>query len=347
MVEGRHFPQYMSAILVSALLAGAVAMPLTALALPAPKSPNAMTPSLTNVEEVGILAPSLPAKPETPPETPKPAPVQSGDAPLFPDEPPPPPPSNDFLSFGYMARVAGTLAFLLGAFYLVSKILFKRSVHAQPSADWAQANSSSDMIPSAPSSQGILHQLFSRLHLSPSIQLAQRTQWLLTPRTLTRTRLGPGREILVMQVAQRLLVVAATPSSMSLLTELPMDILNEAKEDTMSPGAESSDPLMDSIISSSSIRREPSRLNELIDKTVDKYLSPDRKLTIVPDNPGVDTPESDLYAPTRSASFTHAQSDDFVWDEEDAMTYAHSWTEASPERYVASTEVLKDYDDRY
>ena len=334
MVEGRHFPKYMTLLLLSALLTSAIAMPLAALALPAPKSANAMSPSLTDVEEVGILAPSLPAKPAPAPEavTPKPAITQSGETPLFPDEPPPAP-SNDFLSWGYMGRVLGTLVLLLGAFYLISKLLFRRPAHPHLSADWAHDLSPTEGMPPQGQSHGILHQLFSRLHLSPSIQLAQRTQWLLTPRTLTRTRLGPGREILVMQVAQRLLVVAATPSSMSLLTELPIEILHEGTETSASDANTDPEASTSSIRVSSNSRRQPSRLNELIDKTVDKYLSPDRKLTIVP--------------PLADGEHDPFSADEDLWDGGDAINYAHAWTDAPPEQYVASTEMLDDYDDRY
>jgi len=91
---------------------------------------------------------------------------------------------NQFTSMSYLLRVFGTLAGLLLAFYGIAKWLIPRWMHLQG-------------MPSSRKQVGLLQ-----------------------PKVLFKTALAPGRDLHVIEVQNKILLVGSTPQHISLLTQL-------------------------------------------------------------------------------------------------------------------------------
>lgn len=104
--------------------------------------------------------------------------------------------STGFLSAGYVMRVVVTLALLLSGFYLFAKFGLKRWIG-----------------------------VFSAMGLPGASQPNP-----LSLKVLSKTRIGPVRDILVVQVDNRRLVLGATAQQITLLAELEPTVAESARK---------------------------------------------------------------------------------------------------------------------
>jgi len=108
---------------------------------------------------------------------------------------------EQFTSTGYLFRVFGILAALLVGFYGVARWILPKWLEQTQGIPASSANKQKF--------QSFLRKTPDLAHLDS-----------LKPRILARTPLGPGREVHVVQVQNRLLVVGSTAQQVTLLTEL-------------------------------------------------------------------------------------------------------------------------------
>lgn len=123
---------------------------------------------------------------------------------------------QSYTSAAYLFKVFGILALLLGGFYLIARYLLPR---------WLEEGTTEPLIPfgkektppaekPAPgfSKQTFLQSLLPKRPLggNPDLRI----------QVLSKARLGPSKEIHVLQIGNRRLVIGSTPQQMTLLTEL-------------------------------------------------------------------------------------------------------------------------------
>ncbi len=115
--------------------------------------------------------------------------------------------SPSILSTAYLLKVFGALIVLLGAFYLLAKF-WLRDRFSPALQDFASKESRAETNTAKDS---WLKMLFA--NPVAEVMAAQ-------PRILSRLRLGPTKEIYILQVKNRQLLIGATPNNISLLADL-------------------------------------------------------------------------------------------------------------------------------
>lgn len=155
---------------------------------------------------------------------------------------------SKFTSPGYIFQVFGILALLLGSFYMISR-LWKSQNKPFPLAPGALTDPTLAQT-SAAKGGNILNMLFNQ---PPNIG-----QSALTPYILSRVRLSPHKEIHIVQIGDRQLVIGSTPQQMTLLTEFVIEQKNPEKPKRQAAPQATEEPIRPEEIIDEPIRREVS-----------------------------------------------------------------------------------------